>query len=36
MCIAHPVFASAGKKYYKHTDMLLDVQLKKKETHWLL
>ena len=30
MCIAHPVFASAGKKCYQHTDMLLDVQLKKK------
>ena len=32
MCIAYAgahVFASAGKKCYRHTDTLLDVQLKK-------
>ena len=31
MCIAHPsahVFASAGQKCYRHTDTLLDVELK--------
>ena len=31
MCIRHaaaPVFASAGQKCYRHTDTLLDVELK--------
>ena len=31
MCIEHPgehVFASAGQKCYRHTDTLLDVELK--------
>ena len=31
MCIGHPgehVFASAGQKCYRHTDTLLDVELK--------